>query len=98
MDDVLTAFQKNMQVVSIAACIQAKDVLSMDEAALFLGISYSTLRQRYKQWGIAYSLVNRHVYFLKKDLEEYAMKNRTQSRTEIEEQADSYVNRKKKFR
>lgn len=89
---LLETIAQHQQQQVIAARIGVKAVLTLEEAAVYVGLAYNTLAQTYMERGIAYSKVGTKPYFAKVDLDAYMMANRTASKGDIEDRADDYVN------
>lgn len=68
--------------------IGTKNVLTLDEAAILLGVQKRTVKQMVADSIIpVYKPNRRAVYFKKSELEEWMLQNRIKSQTEIESEA-----------
>ncbi len=79
--------------------IHSDKPLTITEAAEFLGVSKSAMYKFTCSHLIPYFKPGKKVYFLKKDLMDYAMQNRIKSHKEIEIEAVNYLaQRRKKYK
>lgn len=94
MEEIL----KKLEEIRILTLIGVKDVLSMDEAAIYLGISKDRLRTLAspKEHEIPCSKVRGSLYFDKQDLNRYMSHNRRMSSYEIESQASLAIANKRR--
>ena len=71
---------------------QGKEVMNLDEAAKFIGISRSTLYKLTHEQAIPFYKPNgKMVFFEKTDLLAWIRQNRYSSKTEISEEADKLL-------
>lgn len=75
--------------------ILGKDVLTIDEASIFLGISKSTLWKYTSQNKIPHYKSGKRLYFKKSELEEWMLSNKVKTLDEIEAEALAIVHLKK---
>lgn len=87
------AILNKLEEIRILTLIGVKDVLSMNEAAIYLGISAQRLRTLAspKEREIPCSKVRGSLYFNKQDLNDYMSHNRRMSSYEIESQAELVI-------
>ena len=73
----------------------AKEVLTSDEAAKYMGVSKSYLYKLTMRQAIPhYKPMGKMVYFNRRELEQWLQNNRVSTDDEIEQQAQSYCIRK----
>lgn len=69
-----------------------REVFNFEQARKYLDVSASYLYKLTSQNEIpCYKPRGKHLYFNKKELEEWLMQNRNTTRKEIEQQADNYI-------
>ena len=73
---------------------QGKDVLTLEEAAKFMGIARSSLYKMTHEQTIPFYKPNgKMIFFEKSDLLEWVRKNRVSSEAEISEEAERIIQR-----
>lgn len=78
--------------------IGSKEVLNIEECALFTGLAKSTLYDMTSKRQIPhYKPRDGRLYFKKSEIESWLLKNKKASNKEIDEKAEAYVRRKKPF-
>jgi len=70
-----------------------KNYLSLEEAGKYLGLSKKTLYQFTHKKTIPYYKPNNKVYFKVEDLDNWINKNRVSSQSEIEREAQRYLDK-----
>lgn len=87
MDEILQALRN----IEKLALIGAKNVLTLGEAAYYLGLSENRVYHLVSSKDIpCYKKNRRAVYFKKSELEEWMLQNRQKSNAEIEAEAARY--------
>lgn len=74
--------------------IQAKDVLTMDEAAMYMGLSKNYLYKLCQKLQIVHfhSKGGKNIYFRKDDLNEWMLHSKSITQKEIETEAKRFIN------
>jgi len=91
----LNAMEENLQ----SAGISTKDVLTLDEAAKFMGLSKSSLYKMTCYKKIPHYKPNgKLIYFDRKELELWLRSNRVSTSLELEERANTYLMKGGKLR
>lgn len=87
MDDVLAKLNQ----IEKWALLSAKNMLTIDEAAIYIGLSKSRIYKMTSMREIAHSKPNgKQIYFDKADLDEWMSKNRVMAQFEADTAAASY--------
>lgn len=73
-----------------------KDVLTLDEACLYTGISKSYMYRLTSQNDIPFSKSRKMIYFCRKTLDKWLLDRPQKTRQQIETEAISYITRNKK--
>jgi excisionase family DNA binding protein len=77
--------------------LSQKTVLNFEEVAAYTGLSKSYLYKLTSTGGIpCYKPQGKHIYFSKQEIDKWLLKNRKATIEEIENQAVTYVNLKKR--
>ncbi len=90
----LTHIEEQLQRIERAALLGAKTVYTMDEAAVFLGLSKSYIYELVSRKDIPYCKSahgGRITYFNRSDLEAWATSHRVASNAEVSQQAVAHV-------
>lgn len=94
----LTSIEKRLEAIEngvFMAGITAKEILTFDEAALYLGLSKSYLYKLTSGQKIPhYKPAGKMVYFNRRELETWLQQNRVSTMTEINTKAQSYCMKK----
>lgn len=94
----LTSIEKRLEALEngvFMAGITAKEILTFDEAALYLGLSKSYLYKLTSGQKIPhYKPAGKMVYFNRGELETWLQQNRVSTMTEINTKAQSYCMKK----
>ena len=87
-----------LQEIKQLALLGAKTVLTVNEAAIILGVSVYNVYRKVSEREIPHykSPGGKIVYFNKPELESWMMQNKVKTSDEIENQAQSYCFRNKK--
>lgn len=86
-----TDFKNQLDRIEAAALSQ-KNVLTFDEAALYIGISKSDLYKKTSNRTIPhYKPRGKMIYFDRAELEAWLLQNRVATTDEIEAQAQTYI-------
>ncbi len=89
------AFQKAVDDIAAKSIICAKEVLTSDEAARYMGISKSYLYKLTMRGEIPhFKPMGKMCYFNRKELEEWLQNNRVATANEIGQQAAAYCMKK----
>ena len=86
------------ELASIQTVFSSKEVLTFEEASLYMGVSKSHLYKLTMRQEIPhYKPTGKMVYFNRKELEQWLQRNRITPNSEIEQEAQSYClkNRRK---
>lgn len=76
--------------------LQQKEILTLVEAAKYLGMSTSTLYKFSHQGILPKTCPNgKRIYFMRSSLDEFMRKGRKASNKEIEQEAINYISKKK---
>ena len=82
------------QVAELQGRVQGKDVLTLEEAAKFMGIARSSLYKMTHEQTIPFYKPNgKMIFFEKSDLLAWVRKNRVSSEAEISEEAERIIQR-----
>lgn len=81
------AILKELEQIKVFAMLGAKNVLTLDEAALVMNVTPKYLYKLISERAITHYKPNRFVYFLKSDVEAWLTKNRVLSNDAIHEEA-----------
>ena len=73
---------------------QADEYLTIEETASFLSLTIPTIYSKVSRRELPFMKKGKRLYFSKKELSEYLMSGRKKTVTEIEAEAESYLNRK----
>lgn len=88
MNEVL----KEIQTLKKLTIVAAKNVLTLEEAALITGLQKSYLYRLTSKHEIPFYKPNcKMLYFDRKELEDWMKRNRVQTKAEAEQQAVNYV-------
>lgn len=69
----------------------AKSVLTVKEAALFMGVTEQTVRKQVRRKEIpAYKPNQNKLYFKKSELEDWMLSNRVKTEAEVQSEAKAY--------
>jgi excisionase family DNA binding protein len=74
----------------ILSLLQVKNVLTTEEAALYLNISVPTLRNLRKNNKIASQQPVRKIFYMREDLDEWLLNNRQSDNSSIENRVSNY--------
>ena len=88
---------KETPIQTVDTCDQPEQLLSIDEVAELLHLAKSTIYSKVSKNELPYMKRGKRLYFSKTDLMEYLKKGRKKSKDEIEQEADNYLRKKKKF-
>lgn len=83
--------EEQLNKILIYSLLSAKNVLTLEDAALLTGLSKSTLYKMTCSHQIPYYKRAKMLYFDRAELEAWMKQNRVASEQEIEERAASYV-------
>lgn len=91
---------KNTQIKDYLARIEKsllciKDVLTLDEACIYTGISKTYMYRLTSSKIIPHSKSRKHIYFDRKRLDQWLVENPLKTKDEIEREAISYITRQK---
>lgn len=97
---VQTDIIAKLDEIKAITLIGVKNVLTLDEASLYVGVSADRLRHlaSNKQAEIPSSICRDRLYFAKKDLDEYLTRNRRMSHYEVEAEAVRIINRNNSYK
>jgi len=70
----------------------SKTVLTLEEAADYMGVSLTHLYRLTSQNKIKYSRPSKHIYIKKDDLENYLLQNPVNTTRDIEAQSGKFIN------
>lgn len=87
----LETIARKIDELQSIALIGAKPILSLREAARFLDYSEQTMYRKVSDGEIPYSKQGGKLFFVKKDLEEWATRGRRRSNKELEQMATTHV-------
>ena len=73
------------------ALILGKDILTLEEAVHFIGLSKSTIYKKTASNQIPHYKQSRHIYFKKSELEDWMLSNKVKTIEEIEASASTFV-------
>lgn len=90
--------ERYLEQLAERAALWTKQVMNADEAAAYLGCSRGWLYELSSTKQIASSKIGNKLFFARKDLESFAMQNRTRSEEEVQTEARRLVERLKKQR
>jgi len=84
---------KNLSITEkqeMFSLLQTKNVLTTDEAAMYLNISIPTLRKLRKNNKIASHQPSRKVFYKREDLDDWLLNNKQPDETAIENRVSGY--------
>ena len=81
---------RTLAEVVVQGMQQKKDVLTLKEAADYMGLVPKTVRELAADGKLAFSKQGRQLYFMTKDVIAYMMENRNDSSAEIKGMAAAY--------
>lgn len=94
MNEIMTKLDSIEKMILIGS----KEVLTIEECALFTGLAKSTLYDKTSKRQIPhYKPRDGKIYFKKSEVENWLLQNKKASNKEIDEKAEAYVRRKKPF-
>jgi len=74
-----------------------EQLLTIQQAADFLSLAVPTIYSKVSKNAIPFMKRGKRLYFSRTELMEYLKKGRKKSKDEIEQEADNYLRKKKKF-
>lgn len=90
------AVRDELAIVKSAASTEM--IMGSDDAAHYLGISKSTLYKFTSDNVVPYyKPTGKRIYFKKSELEEWMLNNRSMSRDEIEQKANEYILKNRRY-
>jgi len=90
---------QRLNKIEIMVTIGAKNVLTLDETALFTGLSKGYIYRLTSNQEIPhYKRNGRNIYFKKEEIEDWLLQNRVATKAEIESKATTYLATKKVMR
>lgn len=90
MEITLKALSDKIDRLSAITAIGTKDVLDLEETALFTGLSVGHLYRLTSNRLIPHFKKSRKLYFKKSDLENWMLERRVQTEKDIQERAATY--------
>jgi excisionase family DNA binding protein len=88
------ALKQEIQELKTITLISSKDVLTTEEAAMYMGISKDYLYKLCQKLQIVFhnSKGGKKIYFKKKDLNEWMLHSKSITQKEIEAKAKRFIN------
>ena len=97
MEEQLNSIMQRLAELETYSLLRAKDVLTLEDAALLLGKKKETVRRLMQKHIIPYYKPTRNdLYFKRSELEQYMLQNRTKTDLEVEQEAIKYCRTRKK--
>lgn len=88
-------FQKMKSLASVAPSPKnERDILWMDDAVKFLHLAKPTIYGLISKGKLPYYKRGRKVYFLKSELEQWLLDGKRKTQSDIDKEADDYLNSK----
>ena len=87
----LDEIKKRLGAIEKVLSEALKPMLTLKEASAYTGISYRQLDELCRRREIPFSQPGRYRFVLRADLLEYMSRNKIQSKTAIEDKANSYI-------
>jgi len=89
---------KDLKITTIqeVAAQPVKQLMNVPETAEYLDISSSKIYKLTSTMEIPHMKLGKLLYFRKEQIDEWLLKNRVKTRAEIEEEANTYVTRRKR--
>jgi len=91
MDEIIERLQR-LESLIVEQRVTSKQVLNFNEASRYLELSHSHLYKLTSAGGIPFYKPNgKKLYFKREELDNWLLRNRCASTTEIEEQAEGFT-------
>lgn len=95
MDSIVLKKLERIESMLLEQNLLKKDVLNFNEAAVYLELSHSHLYKQTSTGAIPHYKPNgKKIYFQRAELDNWLLRNRTDSKDEIEQQAADYLVKK----
>lgn len=91
MEEQLEKIMQRLADLEVCSLLKAKNVLTLEDAALLLGKKKETVRKLMQKHIIPYYKPTRNdLYFKRSELEAYMLQNRVKTDSEVEQEALNY--------
>jgi len=94
IENLIRNVKKDDPIVSSSA----SEIFNINQAAIYLGVAKSTVYKMTSNRLIPHSKITKRIYFKRNEIDEWINKHKIKTNVEIEQEADEYLLRKKKYK
>lgn len=96
--DTIENLIKSLKKIDPVASSPVNEILNLNEAAVYLGLAKSTLYKMTSCRLIPHSKIGKKIFLRRNELNDWISTHRIKTNTEIEQEADEYILKRKKYR
>ena len=94
IENLLRNLKKDDPIVSSPV----SEIFNINQAAIYLGVAKSTVYKMTSSRLIPHSKISKRIYFKRNEIDEWINKHKIKTNVEIEQEADEYLLRKRKYK